>query len=228
MQPTLFQISGAPPSWRVRLGLAFKGIDADIRTITSAELTQDNSEILRLNPRGTLPILDTSTGPVSDSIAILAWLDRAFSGPELFGATPDAAADIWPLVMDACDYLRAANKQLLSIVFPSDGTVPDAESPQAEMLAQGAKLAHIECQHLDTRLAEGRPFLCGDHPTAAEAVIYPEMRLIQRAMETKPALMAHFGFAQMEQRYPTLAAWMDRLNAMPVVAETRPEHWTKT
>lgn len=228
MQPTLFQISGAPPSWRVRLGLAFKGIDADIRTLTASDRADDADDIRKLNPRGTLPILLEDGMSVHSSLAILAWLDRRHPEIPLFGSTPEEVADIWQVVMGCYDDFREANRQLLSVAFASRGELPKGGSAEAEVFETGAALAHVECRYLEARLSDGRPYLCGDLPSAAEALVYPEMRLIERSIATKATLMDSVGFGDVPGLYPMISAWMARLSAMPEVARTMPEHWAET
>ncbi|MDW3181730.1 glutathione S-transferase family protein [Roseobacter sp.] len=227
MQLRLLQISGAPPSWRVRLGLAFKGLAADIRTLSASDRENEADDIRKLNPRGTLPILVADGLSLHGSLAILAWLDRRHPDVPLFGATPDKAAEIWQLVMDCYDDFREANHKLLSVAFASRGELPQAGTADAQMLEAGAALAHAECRALEARLSDGRPYLCGDLPSAADALVYPETRLIERAIETKAALMRSVGFGDMHGLYPLVSAWMARLNAMPEVARTLPEHWTE-
>ncbi|WP_300019494.1 glutathione S-transferase family protein [uncultured Roseobacter sp.] len=228
MQRTLFQISGAPPSWRVRLGLAFKGIQVDIRTLTTSDREEGDFDIRKLNIRGTLPVLMDNDVSVHNSIAILAWLDRQYPQTPLFGATPGDALEIWQLVMTCYDDFREANRQLLTVVFASRGELPEKGSFEADMLETGATQAHVECRYLEARLSDGRPYLCGDHLSAAEALVYPEVRLIQRAAATKPKLMQAVGLGDMRQLYPYISTWMDRLEAMPEVAGTMPEHWAET
>jgi len=227
MKPTVYQISGAPRAWRVLLGLAFKGLDANVITLRVSERDHHKPEFTALNPRATVPVLVSQNTVLRDSVAILAWLDRAYPQKPLFGETADEAALAWQVTMECADYLREATHQLLSQVFSSDGSVPTPGSAEAERLRAAADLMHAECNYLEDLLSDGRLFLAGNQPTGADAMAFPEIRLLQRAVMTKNELMASVGFGYPPDHYPKTAAWKDRLNEMPEVAATMPAHWNQ-
>ena len=227
MNPTLYQFSGAPRGWRVLLGLAFKGIQADVKNLDYSDRDHHKADFKTLNPRSTVPVLVAGETTLRDSIAILAWLDRAFPEQPLFGNTQEEAALIWQIAMECADYLREANRVLLTLAFSSNGEVPSAGSAAEETLKKGANLMHAECRYLEKLLSDGRPFLAGDRPTAADAVAFPEIRLLQRAVLTKNDMMASVGFGYPPDHYPKTAIWKNRLNQMPEVAATTPPHWNE-
>lgn len=222
---TLHTFSGAPRGWRVLMGLTFKGLKPDIRFMNYSEADHFKPEFIALNPRSTVPVLETPDGVLRDSISILAWLDRAYPAKPLFGRTPAQARDIWQITMECCDYLRDANRQLLSPVFAGDGTIPKQGSDEHATLQAAADLAHVECADLEGILSDGRSYLSGETPGAADAIAFPEIRLLKRAIETKSALLATLGFARPSERYPHVSAWLDKVNRDPAVEETIPEHW---
>lgn len=221
----LHTFSGAPRGWRVLLGLAFKGLEPEVHLMNVQTKDHHTPEFLALNARSTVPVLETVNGILRDSIAILAWLDRAYPDKPLFGTTSAQAGEIWQTTMECCDYLRDANHQLLSKVFSSDGSVPPEGSDARTGLQAAADLLHAECRYLENILSDGRPYLSGDTPGAADAIAFPEIRLIQRAVETKHDLMSAVGFAYPPDHYPLVAGWKARLNDTPNVAATMPPHW---
>ncbi|SMR81243.1 glutathione S-transferase [Aliiroseovarius halocynthiae] len=225
MTPTLYHFSGAPRSWRVLLAFAFKGLKLEHQLLSYANGDHRTETFLELNPRGTTPVLTIGTTKLRDSIAILAWLDHAYPETPLFGATPDEAAEIWQIAMECTEFLREASHVLLLQAFASNGKPPSQGSPEHATLQTGAELMHAECRYLEKLLSDGRPFLAGDAPTAADAIAYPEIRLMERAVTTKHELMAGIGFGDPPALYPLTAAWKARLSAMPEVAATLPEHW---
>ncbi len=221
----LHTFSGAPRGWRVLLGMSFKGLSPDIRYLNYSEKEHHKPDFLKLNPRATAPTLETKNGALRDSIAILAWLDREYPENPLFGTTPQEAGMIWQTTMECCDYLRKSTDQLLSLVFSSDGSVPAEGSTERDALDTAAELAHAECRFLEDILSDGRLYLCGDLPSAADAVAFPEIRIMQRAVETKHELMSALGFGYPPDLYPKVADWKARLNDDPGVAATMPPHW---
>ncbi len=225
MTITVHTFSGSPRGWRVLLGLAFKDLGWNTNYLSLAQSDHRKPEFLSLNPRHTVPVVEAGGVVLRDSIAILAWLDRQHPEKPLFGNTPCEAADIWQISMECCDYLRDANRQLLTEVFFGDGTVPDRGTGKRQSLQTAVNLVHAELQYLEALLASGRHFLAGDTPSAADAIAYPEVRLLQRAHETKHHMMTTLGFEPPEQTCPQLAAWKLRIEELPGVAATAPAHW---
>ncbi|MEO9876663.1 MAG: glutathione S-transferase family protein [Anderseniella sp.] len=225
MTITVHTFSGSPRGWRVLLGLTFKGLSWDTNYLSLAERDHHKPEFLSLNPRHTVPVVEADGVVLRDSIAILAWLDRQYPEKPLFGNSPGEAADIWQIAMECCDYFRDANRQLLTEVFFGDGAVPDQGTDKRQSLQAAVDLVHAELRYLETLLAAGRPYLAGNTPSAADAVVYPEIRLLQRALETKHHMMTTLGFEAPEQTCPHLAAWKLRIEALPGVAATSPAHW---
>lgn len=225
MSLTLHTVSGAPRGWRVLMGMAFKGLDPDIRFLNFSEKEHLQPEFISLNSRATVPVLETGTAILRDSIAILAWLDREYPEKPLFGVTPAQAGEIWQLTMESCDYLRDANNRFLGPIFFGNGSIPASDSAERSQLQSAAELVHAECRYLEDILSDGRLFLCGDDPSAADAVIYPEIRLIQRAVETKPEILSALGFVDPAELYLKLSDWRVRLNNNPSIVGTLPPHW---
>ena len=224
MSITIHSISGATCSWRAMLGFAFKGIEYDVRHVQGSKREHKAPAFLSLNPRGKVPVMEEDDLVLRDSIAILAWLDRAHPQRPLFGATTQEAAAIWQIVLECNEYLQPATSGVVFPVFNGDGSPPEAGSEEAEALNTATGLLDAECRFLEATLGE-QPFLCGAFPTAADAVAYPEIGRIQRAIETKSAVMATLGYDRFDERYPNLAAWRERIAALPGVEETVPPHW---
>ncbi len=215
---TVYAVSGAPRAWRVLLGLTFKGIDYDIHYLEASKREHKSEAYLKINPRGNIPALVRDGQTIRDSVAILAWLDRAYLDSPLFRATADEAAVIWQVTMESCDYLRDAADALLRPLFFGGATEKTPE------LIQAAGTMQKELGHLETQLGT-HDFLAGGKPTAADAVSYPEVRFIQRAAETQTGLMANLGFEASFASYPHIVAWKQRVEAVEGFEKTLPPHW---
>lgn len=224
MTITIHAVSGAPRPWRVLLGLAFKGLDYDIRYLEASKGEHKSPEFLTLNPRGTVPVMEDGDIVIRDSVAGLAWLDKAYPETPIFGHTPAEAADIWQTTMECCDYLRAASNSLLFPILVENKPLPAEGTEDRTALEAAAAAMHAEFGFLE-KLLDGRDYLAGDAPTAADAVAFPEIRLVTRAIERKPDIMATLGFGGPKLQYPALAAWKARVGALPGVDKTMPRHW---
>ncbi len=225
MTLTVYNISGAPRPWRMLVGLTLKGLDYEMHYLEGSKREHKAPEFLKINPRGTVPVLDANGVIIRDSIAILAWLDRRYPERPLFGESAEDAARIWQFTMECCDYLRGAAGKLLSPILVENIILPAAESEQMMTLKNASDGLHAECRYLENML-DGNSFLCGDRPSAAEAVAFPEVRLIQRAMDRKGDVMAALGFENFAVQYPYLFEWMHRVESIDGMEETMPPHWS--
>uniref|UniRef100_A0A914E4Y0 maleylacetoacetate isomerase n=1 Tax=Acrobeloides nanus TaxID=290746 RepID=A0A914E4Y0_9BILA len=91
-KPTLYSYWRSSCSWRVRIALALKGIDYDYKAINLLSGDQRSPEFLSQNPHGLVPLLIFDGTPISESIAIIEYLDEKFPNkfPKLL---PDNAED---------------------------------------------------------------------------------------------------------------------------------------
>ena len=101
----------------------------------------------------------------------------------------------------------------------------DRGTPENKEFEDAAALVHAEFSYLEEILADGRRFLGGVRPGAADAVAFPEIRLVQRGCDTKPTRMTALGFDAQLSRYPHLSDWKDRLHGDAGVMQTMPPHW---
>lgn len=224
MALTLYTISGAPRGWRALMGLALKRLDYDVHYLEASKREHESPEFLSINPRGEVPVLDADGLIVRESMAILAWLDRQYPDRPLFGETPEDAASIWQLTMECSDKLRGAVNDLLRPILVENIALPSRTSERMVELQAASDSMHAECRHLED-LLDDQSFLCGDQPSAAEAVAFPEIRLIQRALDRKSEIMMLLGFDSIADRYPNLFTWLDRVASLNGMDKTLPIHW---
>ncbi|AUX34784.1 MULTISPECIES: glutathione binding-like protein [Sorangium] len=78
-------------------------------------------------------------------------------------------------------------------------------------------MLHEELARLEASLAQ-RDHLAGPRLSAADLTVYPSIQLAVRAA-TRPAA------APLAARYPKLAAWGARIEALPGYDATYPSHW---
>ncbi|MHA6317586.1 glutathione S-transferase family protein [Altererythrobacter sp. CAU 1778] len=79
----------APNPRRVRIFAAEKGIELPVRDISIPKREQKSDEYLAINPRGQTPALETDDGDViTESVAIMRYLEALRPEPALFGSTP--------------------------------------------------------------------------------------------------------------------------------------------
>ncbi|MEM8694006.1 MAG: glutathione S-transferase family protein [Pseudomonadota bacterium] len=212
-------VSGAPSPWRAALGMAFKGLKYEVHLLSAGQNEHKSDAYLAINPRGTVPTVKDGEMTIGQSIAVLAWLDRKFPASPLFGETLQDAGPIWQRTMDVFDYLPGATSGVLSPIFF------DGVDEATDDLKAATKTLQAELKHLTEILSE-HPFLSGAKPGAVDAVAFPHVRLIQRAMETKPQIMQDLRLPDLTALSPEIAEWVQRVEALPNVAQTFPPHWS--
>lgn len=218
--PELYWISGSPPSWRVMLGLMLKGIPFVSRRLDHGAGENRTDAYLAINPKGQVPTLVHGTLNLRESIAILAYLDRAWPERPLFGETAALAAAIWQDVMVFEADLRPAATVIASTLLRNSAR------DRAEELAAaiGAFLQALD--DIAVRL-DSAEFLGPGGPSASDCWLFPTLAWIDRALavtkETPPdALRNHTADR------PALARWRGRFEALRGVPDTFPPHWAET
>ena len=74
---------------RVRIALALKGLDYDYVSVNIGAASEQKSEsYLRLNPQGLVPALEHKGAVITQSSAIIEYLEEVFPDPSLLPADP--------------------------------------------------------------------------------------------------------------------------------------------
>lgn len=214
----IYWISGSPYAWRALLGLAIKGVDYQSRILQASEREHKAPWFLHMNPRGKVPVLKDGDTVVYESLAILAYLDVKHPEPPLFGATPEETARIWRAVSEVESYLWPPVSAMIGpILF-------GALEKKVEEMKEAAKQAHEELGGPEKAFATSG-FLAGEGVSAADIVLFPIVQLLLRAMAKDEATPLDLGFLPFDERYPNLAAWVKRVEALPGYDKTYPPHW---
>ncbi len=215
--PELYWISGSPPSWRVMLGLVLKGVEFRSYRLNHEKGENRTAAYLRLNPLGQVPTLRNGDTVVRESLAILAYLDRAWPEAPIFGANADQAARIWQQVMifetALSDPAGVVVRKLIRA--KTDGVGPGFEEACARTLRQ--------LSAIDTSLREGG-FLAGPNPSAADLWLYPLLGWLDRAIEMTTAEVPD-DINTWSRDHKNIRAWRSRFAVLPGVGETYPPHW---
>jgi maleylacetoacetate isomerase/maleylpyruvate isomerase len=89
MTPTLYSAWRATAPYRVRIGLALKGLDYDNVPVDLIKGEQREAAYKAVNPQGLTPALDLGDGHVlTQSVAILEWLEETRPQPAILPKDP--------------------------------------------------------------------------------------------------------------------------------------------
>ena len=214
----LYWASGSCKSWAVRLALAAKRIPYDSKLLDLSKREHKTPEYLALNPRGKVPCLREGEYVLYESLAILAHLDRRYPDPPLYGET---AAEAGRIVRVASEFHFYIEPALDALILPFyRGKVAE----HAHELSGSAEAVHQELGRLEALLGEG-DHLIGQRLSAADVVVFPGLQHLWRVSRRPDFRALDLGFQEYAERYPRLAAWNARIEAIPGYELTYPPHW---
>ena len=158
-------------SWRVRIALGLKGLEAVQVAHHLRKGEQRAPAYLALNPQGLLPSLVTDDGAVlTQSLAIIEYLDEIAPEPALLPADPVLKAKVRAVAQAvACDIHPVQNLKVLQRL---------RELGLGEELVQAWASTTIEegLDAVDRLLADqSGPFAFGDAPSLADLCIVPQL-----------------------------------------------------
>jgi glutathione S-transferase len=217
----LFWSSGSPYCWRVQLALEYKGLAYVSHPLEMSRQEHKAPQILRMNPRGRVPILKVDDYVCFESVAILYYLDRKFPGAPLFGATAEEGAVILRVIEEYQAYIEPPLTAICAAVFA--GQLDQQRDATMQAMLQVAS----EARTIEGKLAT-LDWVVGQRPSAADFVIYPGIQLLIRALLRREAFELRTRFLPVEVHYPCLARWFARIEALPGYARTYPPHWRQT
>lgn len=205
----LFWGSGSAYCWRVLLALEHKGLEYRSHQLKFDQQEHQAPQMLAMNPRGLLPVLRDNDYVVFESVGILYYLDRKYPDSPLFGRTPEEAGVIMRVI---CEYQAYAEPSVMQLVrFFLYGMRPAAASEdQQEALSAAMHRVASEARTIERRLAQS-DWVVGEKISATDMVIYPDIRLLLRALAKPAARELAARFLPVEINYPALGRWLERV-----------------
>ena len=215
----IYWFSGSAPSWRVLLTLAIKGVRYDSRLLNVSQGDLKTPYFLAINPRGKVSALRDGDFVLTESLAIMVYLDRAYPDPPLFGGTAAEAGRVWEIISASESYFQASALGVILPIF-----IGSAHEKATEVRAAAAG-ARNELAVLEAALEIGDSWLAGGRVSAADIAVYPYLEGLLRAAGKDAAEPLDLGLLPFAERYPALAAWRERVATLPGYDEAYPPHW---
>jgi glutathione S-transferase len=214
----LYWGSGSPFAWRVMLTLEVKRVPYESKLLEFSKGDNKTPAYLRLNPRGKVPTLKDGEFVLCESLAIMAYLDRKYPDPPLFGQTPEETGLIWRALAECESYMVSAGDKVVRPIFFGKGL------DKVEEIEQAAQTLRHELKLIDNHLARSL-WLVGDKISAADIGVFPLVQLLLRAASRESAQQFNLGFYPLAHMFPNVAAWAQRIEALPNYQRTYPPHW---
>ncbi|MCE2927665.1 MAG: maleylacetoacetate isomerase [Rickettsiales bacterium] len=100
----LYSYFRSSASYRVRIALALKGLAYETAAINLLKNEQRAQDYMKLNPQGLLPTLEDGGHLLTQSLAIMEYLDETYPNPPILPKTPAERARVRALSLAiACD-----------------------------------------------------------------------------------------------------------------------------
>lgn len=202
----LFDYHRSSASYRVRIALNLKGIDHERVPVNLLENAQREEAYRMFNPQGFVPMLEADGIRLTQSLAIIDFLDSRWPEPALLPAGSAERAHVLALALTvACDIHPLNNLRVLKYLSgPLDQPQEARDAWYRHWVAEG--LAALEA------LARPRAglFAFGDSPSLADICLVPQLYNARR-------------FGVPLDDYPTLVAADATANSLEAFAMAHPD-----
>jgi maleylpyruvate isomerase len=190
-------------AYRVRIALAWKGIDYEVRTVDLRTGAHRDAEYLSVNPQGLVPCLIDDDAVISQSLAIIEYLEERYPEPALLPKEPVRRAKVRAAAaVIAADIHPINNLRVLSYLKRECGQDQAAlDRWMAHWIAEG--FTGLEAN-------AGAPYLLGDSVTMADLCLVPQFYNARR-------------FGVDLSAYPKLSAVERNLLELPAFVAAHPD-----
>ena len=170
-RPVLHDYFRSSAAYRVRIALNLKGVAYESRVVNLLEGEQKGSAYRSLNPQGLVPALEIDGKLLSQSLAIIDYLDARFPEPALVPEDPADRAHVLEMALIvACDIHPLNNLRVLKYLSGSlQIDAQERDNWYAHWIDEG--LGALEKLAAP---AAGK-FLFGDTPTLADICLVPQL-----------------------------------------------------
>jgi maleylacetoacetate isomerase/maleylpyruvate isomerase len=197
---TLWGYWRSSTSYRIRIALGLKSLRHDYRPINLKLGEQKSEDYLAVNPHGTVPLFQAGDIQMTQSLAILDWLDATYPDPAFVPTdAPELCRDLYYAV--ATEIHAPNNLAVLKYLRTEFG------ADQAAIEAWYATWIAKTFAPVEARLAAHKwasPDLPFGQPTLFEIVLIPQ---VYNARRWKTDLLAYPLIAKIDAHCATLEAF---------------------
>lgn len=160
-------------AYRVRIALNLKGLAPEHRSIHLLKGEQHTAAFRAINPQGFVPYLVEDDFTLSQSLAIIEYLDEIYPDPPLMPADAKTRAVARQIAqMIACDIHPVNNKRIL------DKLTSDFAATEAMKAGWYCGFIHdgfVAIEALLVARGDAQPFCLGATPTLADICLIPQV-----------------------------------------------------
>jgi maleylacetoacetate isomerase len=170
-RPILHDYYRSSAAYRVRIALNLKGVVYETRPVNLLESQQKSAEYRALNPQGFVPMLEIDGHRLTQSVAIINYLDLRYAMQPLLPASAAERAHVVAMAMAiACDIHPLNNLRVLRYLKDELGhSQEETDAWYAHWISEG--LPALEAM----AAPKAGKFLFGDGPTGADVCLIPQL-----------------------------------------------------
>lgn len=221
MAVEIFWGSGSPYGWRVILAAEFKQIDYVSHLLQFSTEDHKSDAFMELNPRGKVPALRNGDFVLTESVAMLVYLDALYPRQPLFAGDAEQQGRIWQVINWCISYFEPEAGKIIDPV--NKGTV----DTYTDRMKRAGQAIHAEFETLEEQLSR-HPWLAGTNVTGADFVVYPFLEFLLRIAGREAAEPLDLGFPPIDDQYPNLNAWRRLMTTIEGYDRAYPPHWRET
>jgi maleylacetoacetate isomerase len=170
-RPILYEAPRSSAAYRARIALNLKGVAYESRPVGLLEGEQKSDEYRALNPQGLVPMLEIEGHRLTQSLAIIVYLDQCFPDPPLVPRDPVDGAHVRAMALAvACDIHPLNNLRVLKYLKH------ELAQPQESVDRWYAHWIRTGLDALETVARPGAgTYLFGEEPTLADVCLVPQL-----------------------------------------------------
>jgi maleylacetoacetate isomerase len=170
-RPILYEYWRSSAAYRVRIALQLKGVDYESRQIDLREGAQNSAGYRAINPFGLVPMLEIDGHRLSQSLAIINYLDLRYPSRPLIPAVAAERAHVVSMSLSiACDIHPLNNLRVLKYLKSELGhSQEEVDSWYRHWISEGLPAVEVQAKALSGA------FMFGDGPTVADICLVPQL-----------------------------------------------------
>jgi len=170
-KPILYDYWRSSAAYRVRIALNLKKVDYEIRQVDLRAGDQRSDDYRALNPQGLVPMLEIDGHRLTQSVAIINYLDLRYAIQPLLPASAAERAHVVAMAMTvACDIHPLNNLRVLNYLkHPLGHSQDEVDAWYAHWITEG--LTALE----ELAKPQAGDFLFGNGPTGADVCLVPQL-----------------------------------------------------